>query len=246
MSLASDRYSRLYHRLVDDEKFKDVYANDARFACWVRLLLIADAAYPSPAPIPMGLKRSALDHLVNVGLVDLLPGNRYAIHGLQAERQRRSRQPAAAARQRWANSRDASAVRPHSDRTPTGMRAEQSRDEHSTDEPREVHTRSRSGERYPESAAAIKDATTLRMSETDSWSRKELRRLCAVRGDAAVAAAISKAPGQIAQDPPSARQVVAVVLRTLEPFPSTGNGRRPDIAKGYTPDMEEVGHAVGR
>ena len=46
----SGRYARVYHDLMDDPKFATVYENDHRFALWVRLLLAADAAWPSPPP----------------------------------------------------------------------------------------------------------------------------------------------------------------------------------------------------
>ena len=82
----SGRYARVYHDLMDDPKFEAVYPDDHRFALWVRLLMAADASYPSPATIPRRVNRSALAHLVSVGLIDLVPGDRYKVHGLARER----------------------------------------------------------------------------------------------------------------------------------------------------------------
>lgn len=128
MTAQSDPFVRVYYSVMgDDPKFAQVYDDDARFACWVRLLLVADACYPAPAPIPAGIKKAALAFLVKVELVDLLPGSRYRIHGLQAERERRSERAAASARKRWSDANavqapDATAMRPHSERTAPHMR----------------------------------------------------------------------------------------------------------------------------
>lgn len=101
MTAQQDPYVRVYYRVIDDPKFADVFDDDARLACWLRLLLIADGTYPAPAPIPHGVKRAAFAHLVKVGVIDLEPGNRYRIHGMDAERGARSRRAADAARERW-------------------------------------------------------------------------------------------------------------------------------------------------
>jgi hypothetical protein len=82
----SGRYARVYHDLMDDPKFEAVYPDDHRFALWVRLLMAADASYPSPPTIPRRVNGSALAHLVGVGLIDLVPGDRYKVHGLARER----------------------------------------------------------------------------------------------------------------------------------------------------------------
>jgi len=101
MTAQQDPYVRVYYRVIDDPKFTDVFDHDDRLACWLRLLLIADGTYPSPAPIPHGIKRGALAHLVTVGIIDLEPGNRYRIHGMKAEREGRSKKAADAAAERW-------------------------------------------------------------------------------------------------------------------------------------------------
>jgi hypothetical protein len=90
--LVSERapYSRVYWSIIDDPKFESIYCVDAHLAAWLRLLLIADQAHPASAHLPATLRRPSITALVNVGLVDLLPGGRYRIHGLSAERLHRS------------------------------------------------------------------------------------------------------------------------------------------------------------
>jgi hypothetical protein len=83
-------YTRVYHSIVDDPKFSDVYDNDRRLATWLRLLIVAEQAYPASAYIPAGTNRTAVLALVECGLVDLGTGSRFRIHGLDAERTRRA------------------------------------------------------------------------------------------------------------------------------------------------------------
>jgi hypothetical protein len=113
MTAQQDPYVRVYYRVIDDPKFRDVFDDDSRLATWLRLLLIADGTYPAPAPIPASTKRSALAHLVTAGIIDLEPGGRYRVHGMEPERSRRSAQAEAAARKRWDARNDAPAMRSH-------------------------------------------------------------------------------------------------------------------------------------
>lgn len=82
-------YSRVYWSIVDDPKFVSVYDSDANLAAWLRLLLIADQAHPASAHLPSNVRKSAVTELARVELIDLLPGHRYRVHGLDAERERR-------------------------------------------------------------------------------------------------------------------------------------------------------------
>jgi hypothetical protein len=90
MTAQSDPYVRVYYRIIDDPKFESVFEDDRALATWLRLLLTADATYPAPAPMPIGSDRKAVQKLVDVELVDLLPNHRYRMHGLAAEREQRS------------------------------------------------------------------------------------------------------------------------------------------------------------
>lgn len=101
MTAQTDPYVRVYYRIIDDPKFEGVYDHDATLATWLRLLLAADAMYPAPATLPRSVKPAALQRLVKAELVDLLPGDRYRLHGLKGERDRRQEQARKAARKRW-------------------------------------------------------------------------------------------------------------------------------------------------
>jgi hypothetical protein len=111
-------YARVYHGIVDDPRFDRVYHNDAALATWLRMLLVADAMYPTSAPMPR--RNPTVSLLIDSGLVEERPGHRYVIHGLEAERERRS-----------ASARIGAAVRWQSERTANGMpsKAEQNKAE---------------------------------------------------------------------------------------------------------------------
>lgn len=101
MTAQHDPYVRVYYRIIDDPKFASVYDNDAALSTWLRLLLAADAMYPAPATIPRSVKPAPLKILSDAELIDLLPGDRFRVHGLAGERERRREQAANAANQRW-------------------------------------------------------------------------------------------------------------------------------------------------
>lgn len=86
----SDKYSRVYWTIVDDPKFEHVYDDDAALAAWLRLLLIADQAWPASAHLPASCRPKSVKVLVGAGLVVPLPGGRYRVAGLDAERERRA------------------------------------------------------------------------------------------------------------------------------------------------------------
>jgi hypothetical protein len=103
MTKPADPYSRVYWRIVDDERFADIYGSDAHLAAWLRLLLGADQAWPASAPIPASCRRGSVEALVTCGLVELRPGGLYRIHGLDAERGRRASHAETAASVRWSS-----------------------------------------------------------------------------------------------------------------------------------------------
>jgi hypothetical protein len=86
----SEPYSRLYWKVMSDEKFDGIREDLRLFGAWSLLLVIADMAYPVPAYIPPTVPRASVRRLVEVGLIDEMPGHRYLVHGLEAERVRRS------------------------------------------------------------------------------------------------------------------------------------------------------------
>lgn len=132
-------YSRIYWSVMDDPKFEHVYGDDAAFALWMRLLMNADALWPAPAALHRTVKDRPLAKLVDTGIVDLLPGDRYRIHGLDAERGRR--RDAA----RTGSERDPNGTRTGTKREANGSPAraftETNRDELHQDKPTRVNAR---------------------------------------------------------------------------------------------------------
>lgn len=86
---ADAEYSRIYWTIVDDQKFAEVYEDDRRWAAYVRLLMAAEATYPSAAPIPRWLADDVLAYLCEVRIVEVVRGQSYRIVGLQTEREGR-------------------------------------------------------------------------------------------------------------------------------------------------------------
>lgn len=85
------QYVRVYYSVVDDERFVTIIDNEAYFGTWTRLLMSADGVWPASADIPRWVKPEALQALVDAGIIDLVAGDRFRLHGLDKERERRSR-----------------------------------------------------------------------------------------------------------------------------------------------------------
>lgn len=94
-------YARVYFSIWDDPRFSTIIENDGHLATWLRLLLRAEAAWPECVAIPRAISQPSLDALVEAGLVELHPFDTYRIHGLDAERERRSLQGKKAIAARW-------------------------------------------------------------------------------------------------------------------------------------------------
>ena len=106
--MAEGKYSRVYHEVMTDERFTEVWKRPALFGTWVQMLLMADLVWPIPAPLPV--KTARVRHLIGLGLVLERPGNRYTIVGLDRERERRSGVGRHAADVRWQSGRNAGAL----------------------------------------------------------------------------------------------------------------------------------------
>lgn len=111
--MSDDRkYVRLYYSVIDDPKFEAIYGDDAAWAAYTRLLMLADSMWPASPPIPKSCRQGAFRKLVNERIVDVLPGDKFRIHGLDAERALRKESAV----------RSASAKRSLTERSPNGFR----------------------------------------------------------------------------------------------------------------------------
>lgn len=99
-------YARVYHSIADDSRFERVYGDDRALGTWLRMLLVADAMYPTSAPMPKRTK--AVELLIEAGLIVEQPGGRYIVHGLASEREKRTQSARNAAAVRWQSGSNAS------------------------------------------------------------------------------------------------------------------------------------------
>ena len=102
--MSAGAYSRVYHGIIDDPRFATVMEDDAAGWTWVKLLIIAEQAWPASAYLPVWVKRRPLAVLVAAGIVEPA-GETFRIHGLDPERQRRSDHGRDAVNVRWSNAR---------------------------------------------------------------------------------------------------------------------------------------------
>jgi len=77
-----------------------VWDDDGLLAWWVRLLRMADDAYPGPAPIPRALPDDFLDALIKEGIIEPHGNSAYRFHGLAEERAGRKKRGSAGGRAR--------------------------------------------------------------------------------------------------------------------------------------------------
>ena len=99
MTRSERPYSRIYHEVMDDAKFDGIREDVRHFGTWALLLVVGDMAWPAPAYLPPVPRRS-VDALSKAGLVDVLSGGRFRIHGMDRERGTRTAQATEAGRLR--------------------------------------------------------------------------------------------------------------------------------------------------
>jgi hypothetical protein len=109
----TEPYVRVYQSIVEDPKFVGIVDDDHHLATWLRMLMAADASWPLASPLPAKARRASIKALTEAGIIDVT-GPRFRIHGLDAERGRRSEKAKASADKRWSD-RSATAVLPHSE-----------------------------------------------------------------------------------------------------------------------------------
>ena len=121
----NDPYSRIYWSVMDDEKFDGIRDDVRMFGAWSLMLVVADMAWPASAFIPPTIPRACVTRLADVSLIDLSAGRRFRVHGLDAEREKRSHSARNAAAVRWHSARYAD---PMLDEDETRTRQEDLRD----------------------------------------------------------------------------------------------------------------------
>jgi hypothetical protein len=115
MSGTGAGYVRVYHTIVDDERFADVFHSPVRLGTWLQLLLLADALYPASAPLPPYANRQAVKALVDCGLIELADHGQYRVHGLASERAKRSQTGRNGAAMRWHSDGTAESMHPRAE-----------------------------------------------------------------------------------------------------------------------------------
>lgn len=119
MSRDARRYARFYYgEFIRD--YPNVYADDAAFAAWMRLLVVAEQMWPMPSELPRSVRPRPLRALVEAGLVTTTDGF-FAIKGHDAERSRRSSSGRVGAGVRWQSDGNANAMQTQSERTANAM-----------------------------------------------------------------------------------------------------------------------------
>jgi hypothetical protein len=222
-------YSRVYWSIVDDEKFASIYHDDHHLAAWLRLLLVADQSYPASGQVPAGVRRASVKALADVGLIDPMGVGRYRIHGLDAERKRRSDPARVGAIARWSDSKRIAIGMPsHSDRTPNailGRDEDEKRRGREEDEPS-----ARDGLPNLDGTAmrALEERTGHTWSQAGERQLSEFDRLVGDHGLTAVCAAFDAVSGGKRM---TARQLIWPALRLLEPFATVKPADDPDAAE---------------
>jgi hypothetical protein len=101
------RYARFYYpEFIRD--YPTVYHDDAAFAAWMRLLVVAEQMWPLSMELPRSVRPKALRVLVEAGLV-ATDGAQFALKGLDAERTRRRESGRKGAAVRWDSEGNANA-----------------------------------------------------------------------------------------------------------------------------------------
>ena len=102
------RYARFYYpEFIRD--YPTVYSDDAAFATWMRLLVVAEQMWPLSMELPRSVKPRPLRVLVESGLV-ATDGTFFALKGLDAERTRRRDAGRKGAAVRWDSNGNANAL----------------------------------------------------------------------------------------------------------------------------------------
>jgi len=95
--MAEGRFVFVYHEdLIANHS--PIWDDDKALATWVRLLALADKMWPSPAELPRGANKPAVDRLIGAGLIESVGPHRYHIPSLDKKRTAASNAASNAAR----------------------------------------------------------------------------------------------------------------------------------------------------
>lgn len=107
MSHAPRPYARFYFRDFQRD-YPDVYADDAAFALFMRLLALSEAVWPGVPDLPRSARPRPLALLMEKGLV-AMNGHGFTLKGFHAERTQRQARARDAAAMRWQSDSNADA-----------------------------------------------------------------------------------------------------------------------------------------
>lgn len=94
------KWVRIFHAdMIRD--YPTIWDDDAALSSWLRLLVLADGAWPAPAELPRSIKEKSLTSLMEAGLVTLDGPHRFRIKGMDADRSARRNAARNAAAFRW-------------------------------------------------------------------------------------------------------------------------------------------------
>ena len=97
------RFARVYY---DDLRrdYPEVWKDNDALSTWLRLLVVADIAWPTTPDLPRHVKARPLEMLADSGLIALGPDDTFAVKGYDADRSKRHANAVAAAGARGAPS----------------------------------------------------------------------------------------------------------------------------------------------
>lgn len=222
--MSAREYVRVYYEIVDDEKFHGLTLE--QYGGWLRLLLIADASWPASGYLPSSnvVPDDVVDELVLRGIVDLAPGGRYRIHGLDKERDYRRRSATRGSDARWSDrmqpsnaAASAPQMRLHTEgRQKPNAVAMPSKDEQSKDE--QSTTRAGLLNFTDVCATAWEQATGRTVLASGNWAATYVDDAIRRHGPEKVAAAIVVARSSFTHIPEPAA-LAAAVRQRLDPLP---------------------------
>lgn len=175
MSRPTRNYARFYYDEFIAE-YPDIYADDAAFAAWMRLLTLAEKVWPALPELPRSVRMSALRKLVDAKLVLPVPNHCYRIRGLDAERSRRQGLAKSAADARWSANSSADG---NADRTASAMPR---RDEKETSTPLPPSRGGFRAEGTNPRAVAAAEAARVEEAARERRARRQARHLAYLDG----------------------------------------------------------------